>query len=75
MSASVRNLLLALLPALGWAGDGPSYMKDVRPLLDAYCFACHNPEKKKGDLDLSAIASEDAAKHAIKMWRGVVNSG
>ncbi len=73
MSASVRNLVLALLPALGWAGDGPSYMKDVRPLLDTYCFACHNPEKKKGDLDLSAIASEDAAKHALKMWRGVID--
>ena len=73
MSASVRNLVLALLPALGWAGDGPSYMKDVRPLLDTYCFACHNPEKKKGDLDLSAIASEDAAKHALKMWREVID--
>ncbi len=72
MSASVRNLVLALLPALGWAGDGPSFMKDVRPLLDTYCFTCHSPEKKKGDLDLSAIASEDAAKHAIKLWRGVI---
>jgi hypothetical protein len=69
----VRNLVRALLPALGWAGDGPLYLKDIRPLLDAYCFACHNPEKKKGDLDLSAIASEDAAKHALKIWREVID--
>ena len=48
-----------------------SFTKDVRPLLDTYCFSCHNADKKKGELDLTTIASEEAAQHATKLWRNV----
>jgi hypothetical protein len=71
--ARVASLLLMLSPALAPAGEGTSYLKDVRPQLEAYCFTCHNPEKKKGDLDLQSIATEEAAQQRVKLWRGVID--
>ena len=34
------------------AGD-PSYMRDVRPILDRHCTSCHQPASKQSDLDLT----------------------
>ena len=48
-----------------------SFVKDVRPLLDTYCFSCHNVDKKKGELDLTTITTDGAAQHATKLWRSV----
>src|SRR5262249_1387981 len=45
--------LLATLPAR--APDPPSYGKQVKPLLAKYCVECHNPDKMRGDLDLSNV--------------------
>ncbi len=37
----------------GWAGDRPTYERDVRPIFKAYCFGCHGAgEKLEGGLDL-----------------------
>lgn len=49
---------LALL-ALASAGEGPavSYARAVRPLLEARCVECHNPDKHKGALDLTSVAA------------------
>jgi len=33
-----------------------TYADHVRPLLENKCFSCHNPDKKKGDLDLTSFA-------------------
>jgi hypothetical protein len=65
-------LMASLLPLAAPAADGPSFMQDVRPLLDTYCFSCHNAEKKKADLDLTLIKDEAAASRATKLWRGVI---
>jgi hypothetical protein len=64
--------MASLLPLAAPAADGPSFMQDVRPLLDTYCFSCHNAEKKKADLDLTLIKDEAAASRATKLWRGVI---
>jgi DNA repair exonuclease SbcCD ATPase subunit len=52
----------ALFLALGFtvsAQDKPAekvtYVDHVRPLLENKCFSCHNPDKKKGDLDLTSF--------------------
>lgn len=29
-----------------WAEDGPSYLKEIRPILAANCFPCHGPDAK-----------------------------
>ncbi len=50
-----------------------AYEKDLKPLLSTYCFECHGPKKQKGDLNLSTIATDEAARQAGKTWRGVFN--
>ncbi|CAA9420066.1 MAG: hypothetical protein AVDCRST_MAG64-2822, partial [uncultured Phycisphaerae bacterium] len=40
------------------APDAPvSFSKDLRPLLNANCNACHKPEKSKADLDMTTYAA------------------
>jgi WD40 repeat protein len=46
-------LLLATAPSA--AQQPPSYVKQVRPFLGKYCVECHNPDKLRGDLDLSTV--------------------
>ena len=51
----------AVLPRTSVAAepsDAPvSFAKDLRPLLNANCNACHKPEKSKADLDMTTYAS------------------
>jgi WD40 repeat protein/mono/diheme cytochrome c family protein len=48
-------VVLLTLPVLG--ADDVSFMKQVQPILNQSCIACHKPEKKKGKLDLTTYAS------------------
>ena len=32
-----------------------SFYRDVRPILNSNCNACHKPEKNKGDLDMTTF--------------------
>src|SRR5713101_6172641 len=41
------------------AGD-PSYLRDVRPILDKNCTSCHQPASKQSDLDLTTYAGFQA---------------
>src|SRR6266487_4116421 len=34
-------------------GGEPSYLRDVRPILDGNCTSCHQPASKQSDLDLT----------------------
>lgn len=54
------TLLLSLVfgASLGWSAEEKmvpkvTYDDDVKPILRQKCFACHNPDKKSGDLDLT----------------------
>jgi WD40 repeat protein len=47
--------LLTAMPALLCAAD-PSYVRDVRPILDRTCTSCHQPAVKQSDLDLTTYA-------------------
>jgi len=47
--------LAHVLPA--FAQEKITYVDHVRPLLENKCFSCHNPDKKKGDLDLTSFAA------------------
>ena len=54
-----------LLTALGWAAAGSpasgqekvTFQDHVRPIFEAACNNCHNPDKKKGGLDLTSYAA------------------
>jgi hypothetical protein len=55
-----RFLLLiagvAALPAQLTAGEKVDYLRDVKPVLKARCFACHGSLKQKAKLRLDAVA-------------------
>jgi WD40 repeat protein len=49
---------LLLVPTFARAEDGPiSYYRDIRPILNSDCNACHKPEKNKGELDMTTFAA------------------
>lgn len=48
--------------ALPIADDSP-----LRTLTKEYCISCHNPDKKKGKLDLETIMNSDMAEH-FEVW-------
>ena len=47
------------------------YDAEVRPLLERYCFHCHNSEKKEGELNLAKL---DSGKKAVGagFWHTVI---
>ncbi len=54
---------------------GPlDFTKDVRPLLDTYCFKCHGNGKKKGGLALDGVVSAEAAAVDPKTWGHVLEN-
>ena len=57
------------LPAL--AATAPSFDKDVRPVVTTYCVECHNPDKKKGDLDLTQFDTSEKALKEEVVWEGI----
>lgn len=65
---------LSFIPLLlsGFPAVAVDYEKEIRPVLQEYCVACHSAEKKKGDLDLEPVlAKPDFAKdHDI--WEKVL---
>ena len=48
---------LTILPARAAAGESVDYLRDVKPVLKARCFACHGSLKQKAKLRLDAAAS------------------
>ena len=67
--------LLALVAATAAAADGMTidFDKEIKPLLATYCVKCHGPDKQKGDLNLSTIANDEAARKAGKIWHRVLD--
>ena len=77
-----RCLILAagLVSASSWAQENEklTYDDHIRPLLENKCFSCHNPDKKKGGLELTSYAGlmnggSGGAKTAGIAPRGIKN--
>src|SRR5579862_6745698 len=75
MGYALPGVLSALAATSLVAADPPAvaYERDIKPLLSTYCFKCHGMEKHKGDLNLSTIATDEAAHHSVKIWRRVLD--
>jgi len=75
MPAAIRLCaLLALVVALAAAGEDAAaisgrWQGEVWPIVERHCLACHNADKKKGDLDLSPLRDAAAALRARGTWR------
>lgn len=58
----------ALALAAVSSASAASFTADVRPVLEAHCFKCHNAEKHKGDVDFSGVTEATLARQ-VKLWR------
>ncbi len=68
----VRAIVVSLFAAV--TAGAADFQKEIRPLLDAYCFKCHTASKKKGDVVLDTYASADAAAKDFKTWDAVLEN-
>jgi hypothetical protein len=62
------NIKAGQQKALDIPGSTPAFTKDIQPLLKTYCFECHNPNKRKGGLDLQMIEKDSAALDLVDLW-------
>ena len=58
-----------LLPGMLW-GNVPVYPSPLGNLVEKYCVSCHNPNEKKGKLDLESILQTDFS-HQLEIWEEV----
>jgi len=66
-SLELTLLVVALcLPSLAF-GQGVSVSSSMKDLVNNYCVSCHNPEEKKGKLDLESILEVDLGQH-FEVW-------
>ena len=67
-------LLAALLMFTAVAGDppAPDFAKDVRPLIEARCFSCHNEKKQKGGIDFTVFKDANTVLRKHKLWRSAL---
>jgi mono/diheme cytochrome c family protein len=68
MGSWIRNALIVLAafgavatataaPVLAAEDKPVSYHREIRPILNANCNACHKPDKSKGELDMTTFAA------------------
>jgi hypothetical protein len=51
-----------------------SYDKQIRPVLDRYCFSCHGNGKTKGDISLDGYKTDAEAINDRQMWEKVLHN-
>jgi mono/diheme cytochrome c family protein len=70
--AALAGIFLAW-PAPGAAADlGSRFAREARPFLETHCLNCHDPDSRKGDLDLSAFGSPAAVQAEFRLWQTVL---
>ncbi|HVE43171.1 MAG TPA: DUF1592 domain-containing protein [Planctomycetota bacterium] len=47
------------------------FASQLQPFFERYCFSCHNPKKKKGDLDLTHDFSVAAIARNARLWEQI----
>ena len=53
---TLMTALLVTSTALARAQEKTTFVDHVLPLVEQHCAKCHNPDKKKGDLDLTSYS-------------------
>ncbi len=71
-----RSVIFIICAGLGLAAASaaPTYAKNVRPLLEKYCYSCHGNGKKKADLALDAYLDEAAIQRDRPTWEKVLHN-
>src|SRR5262245_17318573 len=72
VTATVLLLASRAISAEPTTADLEGRFRDsVRPFLQNYCFECHDNQRHKGDLNLSAYATLDAVTKDYRRWETV----
>src|SRR5476651_2392366 len=70
--AAVLSLAPALLAEQAGPATGPVTLKDhIKPVLEKYCFDCHNDKKQKGDVNLLSVVDNPKLEENRKVWEKV----
>lgn len=78
MNRASHGWTLVLLSGALFAQSAPSapgdnlaaqFPGEIRPLLEAHCFKCHGPQKKKGGIDYSRLADGASALRERRLWK------
>src|SRR5688572_24635873 len=48
------------------------FAENIKPLLEQYCFDCHNADKRKGDVDLVKVTESTNFLEHHEVWEKVV---
>ncbi|HEX7859201.1 MAG TPA: DUF1592 domain-containing protein [Verrucomicrobiae bacterium] len=59
-------------PAAEMLPSTPQFTSEVRPVLERYCFSCHDAETKKGELNLERFTSVKEVWGDTEVWQKVV---
>ena len=66
-----HGFVVALALAFSWLTPSVSaedYSEKIRPLLDQFCFDCHEGEDAEAEVDLDSFKSLDDLRRDTKTW-------
>ncbi len=66
-----HGFVVALALAFSWLVPSVSaedYPEKIRPLMDQFCFDCHEGEDAEGEVDLDSFKSLDDLRRDTKTW-------
>ncbi|WP_162658861.1 DUF1592 domain-containing protein [Tuwongella immobilis] len=49
-----------------------SYARDIRPIVQRHCFACHKADKQRGGIDFEQFDTDAKANAAIQLWQSAL---
>ena len=74
LAASVLLLTLVGRPAAANEPLVESYRKEIKPLLEKYCFDCHADGVKKGNVSFDSFKSDDELVGKRELWHAVLKN-
>ena len=73
LGAACTGVLLGVT-GVGRAAAADDFAKDIKPLLESYCYKCHANGKKKGDVTLDGFTSVETILKDQKTWGAVLEN-
>jgi hypothetical protein len=71
MNSPAAGMLLTALLVSHALADLPDPLQGSRPLLEKYCFDCHNADGREADIDLTAARSQIDVLQQRRVWQRV----
>src|SRR5262245_47196067 len=62
----------AVVALSAFAEPSAEFRDEIRPIVEKHCYECHNPDKKKGDLNLVAFSEYNQVLESKETWQLVL---